>query len=205
MKNVSQARDRLTDRTPREFFARDVLSVSKGLLGRTLVHELDEGVVAGRIVEVEAYHALGDQASHAARGQTARNSVMFGPPGYAYVYFTYGMHHCLNLVAEPSGVAAAVLIRAVEPLEGLDLMRSRRAGATDRLLASGPGRLAQAFGITLAHNGADLVEGRLWIDAQRQKVQEEISVSPRIGISAGVELAWRFYIDGPWVSRRRSG
>src|SRR5580658_5015839 len=142
----------------RAFYNRPTIEVARGLLGQVLVH----GPTAGIIVETEAYLGGDDLASHSARGVTDRTRVIFGPPGHAYVYLSYGMHECLNIVAEPDGKAGCVLIRALEPIEGLDIMRTRRSKArTDRDLTSGPGKLTQALGITRAHNGFDLTRGDL--------------------------------------------
>src|ERR1700712_4166948 len=138
-----------------ELLAGPVLEVAPRLLGATLTH----GGVTVRLTEVEAYDGDGDPGSHAYRGMTARNEVMFGPPGHLYVYFTYGMHHCCNVVCGPEGRASAVLLRAGEVVEGLELARSRRAGVRDRDLARGPARLVVALGVLLAENGADVVDG----------------------------------------------
>jgi DNA-3-methyladenine glycosylase len=186
----------------RSFYSGDALILAPRLLGRTLVHEAPDGTVAGRIVEVEAYRGRMDPASHAYRGRTLRNAAMFGPPGHLYVYFTYGMHHCANVVCSAEGRAGAVLLRAVEPLEGLDLMAARRGTAIPILLARGPARLAQAFGFDLAHNGDDLVRGPVWIGGP-QRLAGPVATSPRIGISRAVGEPWRFFEAGPWVSPER--
>jgi DNA-3-methyladenine glycosylase len=176
------------------------------LLGWRLVHELDSGAhaaaprgvrLAGRIVETEAYLAVDDDASHSARGRTARNASMFLAPGHAYVYLIYGMHHCLNVVTAPEGVGEAVLVRAVEPLEGVEVMESQRgAGTPLRDLCRGPGRLCSAFGLTRAHDGLHLAAGgalRLEPPARRVGacVQEHL-VGPRIGITKSAALPLRF-------------
>lgn len=186
----------------RSFYAGDALLVAPRLLGRTLVHEAPGGTVAGRIVEVEAYRGGMDPASHAYRGRTRRNAAMFGPPGHLYVYFTYGMHHCANVVCDRQGTAGAVLLRAAEPMEGLELMAIRRGTDIPGLLARGPARLAQAFGLDLEHNGDDLVSGPVWIGG-RQRLAGPVAVSARIGISRGVDEPWRFFEAGPWTSPGR--
>jgi DNA-3-methyladenine glycosylase len=185
----------------RRFYAREALVVAPLLLGRTLVHETAEGTAAGRIVEVEAYCGPRDPASHAYRGPTRRNAVMFGPPGHLYVYFTYGMHCCANVVCEEEGSPGAILLRAVEPTRGLELMAERRGTAGPKALARGPGRLAQAFGIDLTCNGVDLVDGPVWIGG-RQVLARPIAASPRIGIRVATTEPWRFYEAGPWASPR---
>ncbi|MCA1834455.1 MAG: DNA-3-methyladenine glycosylase [Actinomycetota bacterium] len=185
----------------RSFFARPVIEVAPDLLGCMLVHDTPDGRTTGRIVETEAY-AEGDPASHAFRGQTPRNAPMFEDPGYAYVYFTYGAHFCLNAVTERRGKPGAVLIRAVEPVEGIELMRARRGAVKDRDLARGPGRLTQAFGVSREQNRADLTHSLLVICAGERLPEEAISTSPRIGIGATQDgRRWRFYEAGsPWVS-----
>jgi DNA-3-methyladenine glycosylase len=171
------------------FFRRSVHLVAPDLIGATLLFN----GVGGRIVEVEAYHHT-DPAAHSYRGQTERNAVMFGPPGYAYVYRSYGIHWCVNAVCEPAGSASAVLIRAIEPLEGLPAMRRRRGDMDDRLLCSGPGRLCQALGITHAHNGLALHRPPFRLLARAEPV--EIAVGSRIGITKAAELPWRYGLAG---------
>jgi DNA-3-methyladenine glycosylase len=176
-------------RLTKAFFRRSVYEVAPDLIGATL---LINGV-GGRLVEVEAYHHT-DPAAHSFRGPTARNAVMFGPPGYAYVYRSYGIHWCLNLVSEPKGSASAVLIRALEPTEGLPLM-SRRRGMTDvRLLCAGPGRVCEALGITARHNGLPLDEAPFALFARSGDV--EVIAGPRIGITKAAEKPWRYGLKG---------
>lgn len=172
------------------FFARSVHRVAPDLIGATL---LVDGI-GGIIVEVEAYHHT-DPAAHSFGGKTVRNAVMFGPPGHAYVYRSYGIHWCLNFVCEPKGSASAVLVRALAPTTGLPAMRRRRGLKDERLLCSGPGRLAQALGITRdRHNGARLDKLPFQIFAREAK--PEIVAGPRIGISKAAELPWRYGIKG---------
>jgi DNA-3-methyladenine glycosylase len=170
-----------------------------------VVSETDGGRAAGRIVETEAYLGEDDPASHAARLKRGRVEVMWGEPGIAYVYRSYGIHTMLNVVAEPAGQTGAVLIRALEPVEGIALMRRRRGVEDERLLCSGPGKLCQALGIDLDMHGTDLVTSeRLWI-APGEPVGD-VSMSGRIGISSGQEHPWRYWITGnPHVSAHRRG
>jgi len=162
----------------------------------------------GRVVETEAYLSEGDPACHAARGRTPRNRVMFGPPGIAYIYFTYGMHYCFNVVTGREGIPEAVLIRALEPLEGVELMAARRGRTGLKELCSGPGKLVQAMGIKPEANESDLVGGpiRFYRDNATPEAKEglrEIVATTRIGISSGEDLFLRFYIAGsPWISKK---
>jgi DNA-3-methyladenine glycosylase len=181
--------------------------VARAVLGRVLVHDSPQGRVAGRVVETEAYRGAEDPASHAYRGETPRNRTMFGPPGHAYVYFTYGMHHCLNLVTGSAGQARAVLVRALEPVEGVPLMRARRGVHELARLARGPGCVAQALGLTRAHDGLDLAGGPLWLsDLAPRRGGRPIATGPRIGIRSGIEHPWRFWLSGhPCVSGPSGG
>jgi DNA-3-methyladenine glycosylase len=183
---------------PREFYARPAVDVARDLLGKILVH----GKTSGRIVEVEAYLGVHDRAAHAWAGITSRTKVLFGPPGHAYVYFIYGMYECLNIVAEPAGDAGCVLIRAVEPIAGIDLMKRRRPKARKlEDLTSGPGKLTLAFGITRKQNGRDVTTGPLTVREPDGASNIEIGASPRIGIRHCAEWPLRFYVRGnPFVS-----
>jgi DNA-3-methyladenine glycosylase len=188
---------------PHDFYARPTLDVARDLVGKTLWRRTGEGVMAGIIVETEGYIAAIDPAAHAYRGQTARNRVMFGPPGYAYVYFTYGMYHCLNAVTQAEGEAAAVLVRAIEPTHGQGLRRARRGESVpDRDLCRGPGRLCIALGLTVADNGSDLLGPLLWItETPGWSADTQILATPRIGISQAADFPWRFLLSGnPYVS-----
>ncbi len=184
---------------PRSFYDRPAVEVARELLGKILVH----GRTAGMIVETEAYLGGDDLAAHSARGITNRTRVIFGPPGHAYVYFIYGMHECLNIVAEPAGKAGCVLIRAAQPLVGLDLMQKRRPTARRvERLASGPGNLTRVFGITRAQNGLDVTRGTLVVRQWKQASAFEIEVTPRIGIRHCADWPLRFVIAGnPAVSK----
>lgn len=190
---------------PRRFYARPAPALARDALGRVLVCDGPAGRVAGVIVETEAYDGERDPASHAFRGPTARNRVMYGDPGHAYVYLIYGMHVCLNLVAGTRGRAAAVLVRALEPLAGLELMRRRRSGAAWERLARGPGNLGRALALTLRHNGADLTRGPIWLsDRPRRRSAHRVAAGPRIGIRRGLERPWRYWLEGnPCVSAPR--
>lgn len=198
-------------RFSREFFARDTLTIARDLLGARLVRMWDDRRLSGTIVECEAYIGQNDTACHASRGRTRRNEVMFGPPGYAYVYFTYGMHWMLNVVTEEEGFPAAVLLRAIQPVEGIETMRVLRQAKgrprSDRELASGPARLTQALSIDKVFNGADLVAGKdLWLEQGEPLPEEGVERGPRIGIRYAAEkdqrAPWRFWVrDNLYVSR----
>jgi DNA-3-methyladenine glycosylase len=195
---------------PRAFFSRDPRRVARDLLGKVLVRRARPRLTA-RIVEVEAYLGVKDPAAHSAAGKTARNAVLFGPPGYAYIYFIYGNHYCLNVSCEPDGEAGGVLFRAAEPLTGLEEMAQARIIEIHSpkdlpKLTSGPGRLAEAFGITRARdNGCDLTspDSSLWIGEDGYRVRG-IRVSPRIGITKAADKPLRYFLGGnPFVSGRR--
>jgi DNA-3-methyladenine glycosylase len=184
----------------RVFYNRDTVTVAREMLGARLVRLVEGRRVSGRIVEVEAYVGEMDSACHAHRGKTARNAVMFGPPGYAYVYFIYGMHYCFNVVTDREGYAAAVLVRALEPVEGLDVMRARRPGRKDVELANGPAKLCYALGIDRASNGTDLVDGgELWLEAGSTNRKPQIASGPRVGVRGdewALAVPWRFWVEG---------
>ena len=180
----------------RAVYLRPTLTVARDLLGRILVRKTAGGILAGRIVETEAYLGERDPASHAYRGRTPRNEAMFLEGGRLYVYFTYGMHFCSNVVTGPAGVARAVLLRAVEPLLGEEAMRARRGIGTGPDVTNGPARLCQAFGIGREENGIDLTGGALFIARGRGVNARKIGVSGRIGVSAGAEKPWRFFVSG---------
>ena len=195
----------------RKFFARDPRRVARELLGKVLVRQSDDGLLTARIVEVEAYLGKSDPAAHAAAGHTSRNSVLFGPPGHAYVYFIYGNHYCLNVSCEREGKAGCVLFRALEPLLGLEQMARARGveicSPRDLpRLTSGPGRLAEAFGITRTRdNGGDLTSpsSSLWIGDTHFRAAG-IRVTPRIGISKAADRPLRYLLGGnPFVSKAR--
>jgi DNA-3-methyladenine glycosylase len=187
---------------PSQFYRQDSLTLAQALLGCELVHVSAEGVTAGIIVETEAYHQ-NDEASHSFRGQTPRNAVMFGEGGVAYVYFTYGVHYCVNVVGGEAGEAEGVLIRALEPTQGLDLMEARRKTVERLNLCSGPGKLVQAMAIGPEDNGKELTSAALHINKRRTE-QIEIVASPRIGITRATDKPWRFFIkNNPYVSKHK--
>ena len=190
-------------RIRRSFFERYSPTVARELLGARLVRVTDGERLAGIVVETEAYRGERDPASHAYRGKSRRNEVMYGPPGHAYVYFTMGMHHCLNITTETEGIAAAVLIRAIEPTEGVDEMKRNREVEELHRLASGPGNLTKAMRIDRSLNGEDVVnsdllflEGGSWV--------RRVRITTRVGVSAGRAFRWRYFVRGnPFVSKGR--
>jgi DNA-3-methyladenine glycosylase len=189
------------------FYLRPLLEVTRDLLGRLLVHDAPEGRCAVRLVEVEAYDGAGlDPASHAHRGPTPRNEVMFGPPGHLYLYFTYGMHWCANVVCAPAGTAQAVLLRAGEPVAGTELMAARRPASRPRDLARGPARLCQALGLAGWANGADLSAGTVLLTAGWPVADGQVAWTGRVGVTAAADRPWRALVAGhPHVSPGRPG
>ena len=193
----------------RSFYIRDLLVVARELLGKIIVKNEGGNLLAGKIIEVEAYDGRIDKAAHTYTGKTKRNQIMFERGGYFYVYFTYGAHFCCNVVTGKAGHGTAVLIRAVEPVSGIALMAMNRYGKNlvnekeKYNLTSGPGKVCQAFGITGEYYGEDLTEGRVYLLQQNKVPAEKIIRTTRIGIKKSTELDWRFYIkDNPFVSRK---
>jgi DNA-3-methyladenine glycosylase len=184
-----------------ELLSGPVLDVAPRLLGAIVRY----GEVAIRLTEVEAYDGALDPGSHAFRGRTSRNAVMFGPPGHLYVYFTYGMHHCANVVTGVEGTASAVLLRAGEVVDGYDVARERRGGARDRDLARGPARLCQALGFALIDNGADLAAGPVTLEPEDAPPRlGQVATGPRVGLRHAADRPWRFWLEGePTVSPYR--
>jgi len=190
---------------PTEFYARDTVKVAPDLLGKLLVRVIEDERLIGRIVEVEAYRGKDDPASHAFRGLTARNAPMYGEPGHAYIYFTYGNHYCLNITTQRMGEPGAVLLRAVQPLEGLSVMKRLRPSVPDTELTNGPGKLTKAMAIDKSLNEQDMtVGGPLFVtESSVAQVDYETWRSTRIGIREGLDKQWRFFLKGnPYVSKR---
>ena len=187
------------NKLPRSFYLRATLIVAKDLLGKYFVRKSSNQTLVGKIVEVEAYLGEKDPASHTYRGQTKRNEVMFKKGGHLYVYFTYGMHFCANVVTEKEGVGHAVLLRAIEPVEGIELMRKNRGFSTDKPdknLTNGPAKLCEAFGIAREENGTDLLGRKIFMTTGESIPKSSIVASQRIGIRKATEKKWRFYIKG---------
>jgi DNA-3-methyladenine glycosylase len=194
-------------RLDRDFYAHSVHDVARDLVGCVVRH----GETAGRIVETESYH-MDEPACHAYAGVTERTSTLFVPPGHAYVYFSYGIHSLLNAVAEEEGVGAAVLIRALEPVDGIDVMRGRRGVARDEELCNGPGKLTQALGIGLSLNGSSLVDGPIEVLTREPGSRApRVVIGERIGITKAADLPWRFcdadsrHVSRPWPAAMRRG
>ena len=206
MKSTIKTPQKLT----RNFYLKDVLHVAKNLLGKILVREINEQILSGRIVEVEAYDGSVDEASHSFKGKTKRNEVMFGPKCYLYVYFTYGMYVCCNVVTgKDDSAGRAVLIRAIEPLNGIEQMAEYRFGKRNISnkeflnLSNGPGKVCLAMNITKSENGIDLLGDSVYILNEKNIPDEKIEITKRIGISKSAELPWRFYIkNNPFVSKK---
>lgn len=186
------AAKRSSKKLPRSFYDRPTLEVAPELLGKFIVYESPEGRLAARITEVEAYIGHDDAACHAHRGKTVRNALMFGPPGFSYIYFIYGMYYCLNFVTEGEGCPAAVLLRAADPVEGIELIRGRSSGDKVHEWLNGPGKFCRGFGLTREQNGLDLTGGVLYLEDRYLRVPD-IGESPRIGIRAATKRLWRFY------------
>lgn len=201
----------LAQKLPPTFYSRPTLRVARDLLGKYLVRRIGRSILIGKIVEVEAYCGSIDPASHAYKGRTPRNAVMFARAGHLYVYFTYGMHFCANIVTERTGKAGAVLLRAVEPLRGVSRMirnRNKKDGGkkrkviTGRFLTNGPAKLCQAFGIGREENGTDLLESEIYVTRGTPVRHSEVQRSKRIGIRNGRDKKWRFFLENNrWVSR----
>lgn len=193
----------------RSFYKRELLNVARDLLGKTLVKVDKKIILAGKIVEVEAYHGDFDKAAHSYGGITKRNEIMFDEGGYLYVYFTYGVHHCCNVVTGKKGQGTAVLIRAIEPISGINNMIRNRFGRRLRNekelfnLTSGPGKVCQSLGINRKHSGIDLTDKKIFILDNEKIIDKEIGISKRIGITKSFDLPWRFFIkNNPYLSRK---
>lgn len=189
---------------PKSFLNKSTIEVAKALLGKKIIHKNPSGLLSGKIVETEAYLEK-DPASHSFNGQTNRNSAMFGNAGEAYVYFTYGMHHCFNIVTNKKGIGEAVLIRALEPIEGIELMKQFRKTDEIEALCSGPARLVQAMQITKEYNGINLIDKNspIILSDGNNINEDNIIKTKRIGISTGIDLPHRFYIkDNPFISMK---
>ena len=199
----------IKDKLDKQFYKRDVLIVARSLLGKTIYSEKKGLVLTGKIVETEAYHGDIDKAAHTFKGKTERNKIMFEEGGLMYVYFTYGMHYCANVVTGNQGTGTAVLIRAVEPLEGVDAMALNRYGKSELSekelinLTNGPAKFCQAFNITKEDNGTNLLEDQIYIADAPAVNKRDIITSQRVGIKKSIELPWRFYLkDNKFVSKK---
>ena len=199
----------MSSKLPRSFYNRPTLEVARDLLGKRIVFKSNEAGLSAKIVEVEAYVGEDDPACHAAPGLTKRNEVMYGKPGFSYIYFVYGMYYCFNIVTERKGFPAAVLLRAAEPVDGLEIMRRRSSKRKAETILSGPGKFCRAFGLTAEHSGTDLTSNTLYVCEGIDQV-EEIVITTRVGINKGVERPYRFYladsnaVSGPRVKGPRA-
>ena len=193
----------LSDSLPREFYDVPALELARKLIGCLMVSRINDEFTTGLIVETEAYLSVNDPASHAARGKTPRTSIQWGLPGFTYVYLIYGMYHCMNIVSDPEGTAGCVLLRAIEPIHGIETMQERRTRAKTKIqLGNGPGKLTAALGVNLQHNAVDLTQNTLSICEHDEQRQIDICRSSRIGLSEGLDLPYRYYIkDNPFVSK----
>ncbi len=199
----------LLNKLTKNFYTRELLTVAEDLLGKYFIRKLDGKILAGKIVEVEAYDGEIDEASHTFRGKTKRNEIMFEEGGYLYVYFTYGVHFCCNVVSGKKDEGKAILIRGIEPLEGIEIMAENRFGKNKisekekENLTSGPGKICQAFDIAREENGVDLMGDEIFLLKNKKVSEADIVRSKRIGIKKSTELPWRFYIkDNRYVSKR---
>lgn len=188
---------------PREFYDVPALELASKLIGCLLVSRINNHYTSGLIVETEAYLSANDPASHAARGKTPRTAVQWGPPGFTYVYLIYGMYHCMNIVSDPEGTAGCVLLRAIEPIEGIEIMQQRRPRAKTKIqLGNGPGKLTAALGVNRQHSAIDLTRSVLSIYDCEEQRKFDICRSSRIGLSEGLELPYRYYVkDNLFVSK----
>jgi DNA-3-methyladenine glycosylase len=194
----------LSSKLPHSFYLQPTLKVAKELLGKLIVRNYRGARLVGRIVEVEAYRGSIDPASHAYKGQTKRNEVMFWEGGHLYVYFTYGMHFCANVVTQKEGIAEAVLIRGVEPVRGINIMRELRGmKPSEENLTNGPAKFCEAFGIRRKQNGVSLLGDEIYILSRKKLNRTVMGVSTRVGIRTGTEKKWRFYLkENRWVSKK---
>lgn len=190
----------------RRFYSRDTIEVARNLLGKYLVRQINQKTLVGKIVEVEAYKGTDDPASHAYKGKTARNKPMFGEAGHAYIYFIYGKHYCLNVITEKAGIPGAVLIRALEPIAGIEFMKKNRKSNDLVKLTNGPGKLTEALRITKELNGWDLTKGKtLFISEPTVKEVFSVKATTRVGVRKGEDKPWRFYIEAnKFVSKGNS-
>lgn len=193
------------DRIPQDFYDQPTLDIARSLLGKYLIRPCDQNLLVGKIVETEAYIGEDDPACHAAVGKTSRNEVMYGPPAYAYIYFIYGMYYCLNVVTEKEGFPAAVLLRALEPIAGFDIIKQNRQTEKIYHLTNGPGKICQAFKLDRNFNGENLRGNKLYIGIGEEIRGDNIAQTARFGIKKGIEHRWRFYIkDSLYVSQKRA-